>query len=180
MSYSAEISRLNPSCFLFLIDQSYSMTDQFFTGEIQMPKANGVSDAINKLLQNLVIKCSKDEGVRDYYNIGVIGYGQKVTPAFGANLSGKELIPLSEVANNPLRVEERVKKVSDGAGGIIDTNVKFPIWFDPTADNGTPMCEAFQKATGIIQNWLEQHPESFPPVVINITDGESTDGNPLK
>ncbi len=28
-------------------------------------KAQGVADAINRLLQNLVIKCAKSEGVRD-------------------------------------------------------------------------------------------------------------------
>ena len=30
MTYSAEISRLNPTCFLFLIDQSASMADAYF------------------------------------------------------------------------------------------------------------------------------------------------------
>ena len=63
MAYSAEISRTNPSCFLFLIDQSGSMGDSFGAGESSMTKANGVADAINRLLQNLVIKCAKEEGV---------------------------------------------------------------------------------------------------------------------
>ena len=66
MPYSAEISRVNPSCFLFLIDQSGSMSDPF-GGQAGRKKAEGVADAINRLLQNLVIKCAKSEGVRDYY-----------------------------------------------------------------------------------------------------------------
>ena len=45
----------------------------------------------------------------------------------------------SEVADNYLRVEERVRKVSDGVGGLVDTTAKFPVWFDPVAENGTPM-----------------------------------------
>jgi hypothetical protein len=62
MSYSAEISRTNPSMFLFLIDQSGSMDDPFGGGEADRKKAEGVADAINRLLQNLVIKCAKSEG----------------------------------------------------------------------------------------------------------------------
>src|SRR5439155_9755039 len=63
MSYEAEISRSNPSAFLFLIDMSGSMTDPYAGGK---RKADGVADAINKLLSNLSIKCTKSEGVRDY------------------------------------------------------------------------------------------------------------------
>ena len=96
------------------------------TGESQRKKADGVADAINRLLQNLVIKCAKSEGVRDYYYVGVLGYGSKVGPAFGGSLAGKELAPISEIADNPARVEERTKKVDDGAGGILDQTVKFP------------------------------------------------------
>ncbi len=58
MTYTAEISRSNPSCFIFLIDQSGSLQDPFGGGESTKKKADGVADAINKLLQNLVIKCA--------------------------------------------------------------------------------------------------------------------------
>ena len=177
MPYTAEISRQNPSCFLFLIDQSGSMRDPF-GAESGRRKADGVADAINRLLQNLVIKCAKAEGVRDYYHVGVIGYGHRSGPAFAGPLAGRELVPISEVAANPARVDERVKKVDDGAGGLVDQSVKFPIWFDPVANGGTPMCQALTKAANILQGWLSTHPDCFPPIVINITDGEATDGDP--
>jgi uncharacterized protein YegL len=178
MPYTAEISRSNPSCFLFLIDQSGSMTDPFGAGESNKRKADGVADAINRLLQNLVIKCAKAEGVRDYYHVSVIGYGAHVGPAFSGPLARQELVPISEVADMPARVEERTKKVDDGAGGLVEQAVKFPVWFDPVANGGTPMSQALKSAHSILENWLAQHPDSFPPIVINITDGEATDGDP--
>ncbi|MGI8825785.1 MAG: vWA domain-containing protein [Chloroflexota bacterium] len=178
MTYSAEISRTNPSCFLFLIDQSGSMDDSFGTGDTPKRKADGVADAINRLLQNLVIKCAKSEGVRDYYHVGVIGYGGKVGPAFTGSLAGRELVPVSEIADHPARIDERTRKIDDGAGGLVDETVKFPVWFDPTAQGGTPMCEALTQACRSLEGWLQSHPDSFPPVVVNITDGESTDGDP--
>ena len=39
------------------------------------------------------------------------------------------------------------------------------------------MCGAFGRARSILETWLADHPRSFPPVVVNITDGESTDGD---
>jgi hypothetical protein len=180
MSYTAEISRTNPSCFLFLIDTSGSMDDPFGGSEASKKNADGVADAINRLLQNLVIKCAKSEGVRDYYEVGVLGYGSKVGPAFGGPLAGRDLVPISEIADNPARVEERTRKVDDGAGGLVDQTVKFPVWFDPTAKGGTPMCEALKRSESILSAWLAQHQASFPPIVINITDGESTDGDPTE
>ncbi len=197
MPYAAEISRTNPSCFLFLIDQSGSMQDVLDPTNVQTldapvvadgrtytqaaqgrTKGQAVADAINRLLQNLVIKCAKSEGVRDYYHVGVIGYGMGVGPAFSGPLSGRDLAPISEIANGPARVEERTKKVDDGAGGLVNQTVKFPIWFDTVANGGTPMCQAFTRAQSVLSSWLVQHPSSFPPIVVNITDGESSDGDP--
>ena len=40
------------------------------------------------------------------------------------------------------------------------------------------MCEALNQGQAILDDWLNQHPGSFPPVGIHFTDGESTDGDP--
>jgi len=177
-SYSAEISRDNPSCFLFLIDQSGSMEDEVDNGGEKQKLADGVADSINTWLQELSIKCAKSDGVRDYYDIGVLGYGREVGPGFVGPLSGRELIPISEIADNPARLEERTKKIPDGAGGIVEQEVRIPVWFEPMADGGTPMCRAAKEAKRVLEDWISSHPDSFPPTVIHITDGESTDGNP--
>ena len=44
MSYEAEISRSNPSCFVFLIDQSGSMGDPFGGAGEHRRKADGVAE----------------------------------------------------------------------------------------------------------------------------------------
>jgi hypothetical protein len=180
MSYSVEISRTNPTCFLFLIDQSGSMADAISGGEggVATRKADVVADAINRFLQELSIKCAKDEGVRDYFHVGVIGYGARVGPAFGGSLKGRDVVPISEVAATPAKVEDRIKKVSDGAGGLVEQSIKFPVWFEPTANGGTPMCQALGSAQSILSGWLSAHHDSYPPVVIHFTDGEATDGDP--
>lgn len=178
MSYSAEISRTNPTCFIFLVDQSSSMKEPF-AGQPGKQKAEGVADAINRLLQNLVLKCAKSEGIRDYFHIGLIGYGGQVDSALGGDLAGQTLVPVSALASKPLRVEQRTRKVDDGAGGLLEQSFKFPVWFEPRASGKTPMCAALTLARNYGEGFLNRYPGCYPPLVINITDGLSTDGDPV-
>src|SRR5262245_16809592 len=178
MPYSAEISRTNPTCLLFLIDHSSSM-DGPFGGQPGKKKSEGVADAINRLLQNLVLKCAKSTGVRDYFYVGVIGYGTEVRPVLVGTSASRPLLPISVVANAPLRVEQRTRKVDDGAGGLIDRPFRFPVWFEPVANGKTAMNAAFETSKEVVAGFLASHQNCFPPLVVNLTDGQPTDANPL-
>jgi hypothetical protein len=178
MPYAAEISRANPSCFVFLLDQSGSMIDRFGGSEAPLQKAQFLADVANRTLHDLCLRCSATEEIRNYYDVAVIGYGSSVGPAFGGTLAGRTFVPISEVANNPARIDERMKKVPDGAGGLVEQNVRFPVWIEPKAAGETPMCAALRQAATLVGEWIRAHPTSFPPTILNITDGESTDGDP--
>jgi hypothetical protein len=89
-------------------------------------------------------------GIRDYYHAGVIGYGGAgVVTAFGGQLAKNDLVPISLIGNSPARVERRVKTVSDGQGGTMQRPYSLPIWIDPVAGGGTPMCAALNRARTI-------------------------------
>jgi hypothetical protein len=93
-------------------------------------------------------------------------------------LGGTYLNSLSTVANTPLRIEERTKKVDDGAGGLVEQAIKFPVWFEPKNTGGTPMCDALKKTAEVLVSWCDTHQGCYPPTVIHVTDGQSTDGDP--
>jgi hypothetical protein len=176
MTYEAQISRGNPTAFLFLVDQSGSMSDKMSSGK---SKAEFVADALNRTLMNLVTRCTKAEGVRDYFDVGVLGYGGSgVGNGFSGALGSSVLNPISAIEQNPVRVEDRKRKMDDGAGGILETSVKFPVWFEPKASGGTPMREALTRAAEELVTWCDAHPDCYPPTVLHVTDGESTDGDP--
>jgi hypothetical protein len=177
MGYTAEISRGNPACFVFLLDQSGSMNDTFGNGMTQR-KADFVADVVNRTLHDLVIRCTRTEEIRNYYYVSVIGYGDNVGPALSGSLAGKNLVPISVVAEMPARLENRTKKVPDGAGGLVETQVRFPVWLDPVSNGGTPMCQAFSVVRDLLNQWLSEHKNGFPPTVLHLTDGESSDGDP--
>jgi hypothetical protein len=177
MPYSAEISRANPTCFLFLIDQSKSMLGPM-SGQRDKRKCDAVADTINRLLYTLVLRCVWGQNVLDRFFVGVLGYGRQIAPGLGGALAGRELVPISDVARSPLRVEQRVNLVDDGQGGQVQQTVKFPIWFEPVGDGKTPMCATLERADTLLGGFLAEHPSCFPPLVINLTDGEANDGNP--
>ena len=178
MTYSAEISRSSPTCFVVLMDQSGSMADSFGGTEVHYRKADALADVVNRTLHDLVLRCTKTEEIRNYFHVAMIGYGGTVGSAFSGALAGRGMVPISEVGEQPARLENRTKKVADGAGGLVDQIVRFPIWVEPAANGGTPMCAALREAQSLLSQWLAEHPNCFPPVVLHITDGESTDGDP--
>jgi len=149
-----------------------------FGGENPQPKAVFVADVVNRIIHDLVIRCTHTEEIRNYYYISIVGYGASIGPAFSGNLSGKTLVPVADVGEMPARIENRTKKMSDGAGGLVDAPVRFPIWIDPIANGSTPMCQAFSLVGQILDDWLSQKRMGFPPTVLHLTDGESTDGDP--
>ena len=175
--YSAQITRANPTCIVLLIDQSASMSDPF-SGDSAKKKSDFVAEVVNHTLHDLVIRCTKTEEVRNYYHVSVIGYGREVWSAFAGPLAARDSVPISEVADYPLQIKSSYKRVSDGAGGWVEIPVRFPVWIHPASDGKTPMCEALTRVREILQRWLALHPRGFPPTVLHLTDGESSDGDP--
>lgn len=176
MPYSAEISRSNPTCFLFLLDQSKSMR-QALGGEGRT-KADAVADSLNRLLYTLVLRCVSGQAVLDRFHVGVIGYGRQVVPILGGALASRELATIGELARAPLRVEQQVNLVDDGRGGQLEQVVKVPVWLEPAAGGKTPMSLCLERAGQVLSNFLIEHPTCYPPMVLNLTDGEATDGDP--
>ena len=176
MSYFAEISRDNPTAFIFLIDQSYSMSDDSDAKDKNgqfISRADAVADIINAILEELINVAQKDEGIRDYFEISLIGYGGDSTFLWEGHLKNRSFAKISEIrdiAQTETVIEETVIR-----GRIIEEEYIRLTWLTPKAMNGTPMKGAFIVAEEEIKNWVSNHPKSYPPIVINITDGEAND-----
>jgi len=98
--------------------------------------------------------------------VAAVGYGAGTNVLF--------LDKASELAKNPHTTTLK-RKVSDGAGGLVEVDEVMRVFVEPTASNGTPMAEAFKQAYTGVEKFISNHRDSFPPVVINITDGEPND-----
>jgi hypothetical protein len=174
--YQRAFSRTNPGCIVVLLDRSDSM-DRHWSGN-GLSLAHGAARAINKILLELCVTSTKEHGaaMRHYFDVGIFGYGLRtntlgegVESALGGALAGRGIVPLPELALHPLAV--RVEPSLD-AGAAPS---RIPVWVEPAHGHRTPMCEAIAVAGAHVYDWANAHPESFPPIVINISDGLVTD-----
>ena len=183
MPYTADISRTNPGCFLFLVDRSKSM-EAALAGQPGQRKMDQAADAINRILDAVSQRCSQGMDIRDYFHIGILGYNtdSSGSPIVASILNGttpeQPFLLISQVVEVADVVERQVRE-SDGAGGVIEVTRRMPVWLQPHAEFGTPMCAALQLASNAVGAWVAQNPNSFPPIVINVTDGDASDGDPV-
>ena len=182
--YSQEISRQNKACFLFLLDQSYSMVEPL--GNSSNRKCDELVNAINDWLQNMAIRAAGDEGIKDWMDVGVFGYrtdrgGEMIIEsALKGPLAGRNLVSIAEIGSNPARIESRTQSIPDEeTGEMFEVPCEIPVWVDPMAEGGTPMCNTLYRSHEILREWISRHPHSFPPIVVHISDGESQDGDPI-
>ena len=183
-SYTQEISRQNKACFLFLLDQSFSMEEPL--GNSQRRKCDELATAINGWLENMAIRASGDEGIKDWMDVGVFGYrtDQHANPiiqsALSGHLAGRPIISIPEIGAQPARIDTQPRYIPDDqTGQMLEIPCEVPIWVDPIAEGGTPMCHMLYHAHQMLSQWISEHPRSFPPIVIHISDGESQDGDPI-
>jgi hypothetical protein len=171
MPYSESLSRQNPGYIVMLIDQSGSMSDPFGNES----KAEECAKAVNRVLRELGMACTVGTEIRNRCEISILSYGKSgnaVVNGFSGNLGSQPAVTMEDLVNNCLRVDKVNRKVPDGAGGLVEIEDDFPVWVEPAAVGGTPMAEAFEEAYNLVSNWTPNHKSSFPPVVINITDGQ--------
>jgi len=144
-----------------------------------------VSTSVNACLQDIVIGCTLDRGFHDSLSVVVLGYRSDeygraiVQPALIGTLAGREIVSISDLANHPARIDENMALwPDDETGELLEWPQRIPVWIDPVSKGDSPVCAALAEACRIVDDWIPRFPQSFPPIVWNITSGIFSDGNP--
>lgn len=154
-------SSATPGLLIILVDQSGSMMKPYDGNDSRTVFA---AKAVNRVINTIIQKNFDGKAPKNRCFITVIGYDVEV----------KKLASgfLQQLDANPLRIEEVAKKVSDGAGGLVEIKTKMPIWIEPIdKDRWTNMTGAFMMAKDTVEAWMKDKPENPAPVIINISDG---------
>ena len=173
-AYTAQITRNTPTAFIFLIDQSVSMRKTTTLYGEEMPMAEAVARIVNHQLNELVLRCIKGSETRDYYDIAIIGYGEKAYSGWKGELEGRDFVKPSELKEHPYK-KITTKKETRTRKGVKVVEVEEVQWIEAEATKSwTHVHHAFEKAKGLLDEWMEKHHEKdcYPPTIINITDGE--------
>lgn len=156
------ISSTNPCLIIYLLDQSGSMEEPF--GNTKTSKAVEVANAMNEIIYETGLRCIDNDGnIKNRFEFAVIGYGIEndiVKSAWEGPLAGKWVVSIKNIFDFHLGIE----------------NDK-PIWITPRSGGNTPMTKAFENAKRLCNDWINwgNHRDCHPPIIINITDGASTD-----
>lgn len=173
-AYTAQITRNTPTAFIFLIDQSVSMQNYTTLYGEEMPMAEAVARIVNHQLNELVLRCVKGSETRDYYDIAIIGYGEKAYSGWKGELEGRDFVKPSELKEHPYK-KITTKKETRTRKGVKVVEIEEVQWIEAEATEGwTRVHHAFEKAKGLLDEWMEKHHDKdcYPPTIINITDGE--------
>ena len=180
MTYDQRLDRLNPGLIVLLIDQSESMLDPLAEGPTS--KAGAVAEHLNSLIYELILRCVKTprEPPRPYIHISAITYctDNEGNPIIDEPLKrlvadgrARSTLTTTDLAAAPLRLDRR-------PGPTPGSQVNTPVWLDVVAQGGTPMCAAMNRAGALAAGWVATYPNGFPPLIVNLTDGVATDGDP--
>lgn len=173
-AYTAQITRNTPTAFIFLIDQSVSMRQYTTLYGEEMPMAEAVARIVNHQLNELVLRCIKGSETRDYYDIAIISYGENAYSGWKGELEGRDFVKPSELKEHPYK-KITTKKETRTRKGVKVVEVEEVQWIEAEATKSwTHVHHAFEKAKGLLDEWMEKHHEKdcYPPTIINITDGE--------
>jgi hypothetical protein len=175
--YSAPITRLHPTAFILLVDRSGSMRERVVFSGAEMTKARAVTLVANSFIDELLYRARREEGTRDYYDMAVIGYsGDGVRSLVSPD---GEFTSPSRLAALPVPREMISRERVLPSGRSVVAVTRHNVWFREKAAGVTPMCEALGEALSLVEWWCRQKRNrvGYPPTVINITDGEASDGD---
>lgn len=179
-----QTSLSGPVLIVFLVDQSLSALAE--SGG-QLASGNVAID-VNSWLQDLLISCSRSVGFGPWADVSVIVYGNDkkghvvVESGFIGSLSGREIVSVCDIAENPARLDVvTVSLLDEECGECLQFEQQRPVWVDYIAEGrqgGAPLCSAIVKACEVVDDWIPRNPESHPPIVINMSSGAVSDGAP--
>ena len=155
MPYSAEISRTNPACFLFLVIQCMTVPDYS-------------ADAVNRVVNTLSQRCSSGLDIRDYFHIGILGFttggflgmgGIKNTYTLPGTNPERPFLPISQVVE-VAEIEEKRVKEDYGGGEVVEVTRRMPVWLRHHIGGLDPMREMLRSMQQPLVERIDQHRNS--------------------
>ena len=172
------VSSTKPWLLVVMVDGSHSMSADW--GGSKRPMSGFVEQAVNQLLFDMALNYSTsgeadESALKDRIHLRLLVY------------SGEgdvdDPIPLPQGSNYLCASGDDgwVQNYSDLHNySLSNSTAEIPRWLEIAPNGRTPMLMAFRTARSVVEQHISDYPNSFPPVVLNISDGEPTDcGEPI-
>lgn len=172
--YEQRITRTHRTAIILVVDCSTSMQEITTINNLVMSKSEAIAFACNYLIDELMALATRYDGLRDYYDIAIIGYSgdgiESLLPAEGFH-------SIAHLATIAPEMRDYTFICKDAIEEDCSTTYSIRPWIDAKATGATPMFESLTVVADLVERWCNEpaNRQSFPPMVFNISDGEPTD-----
>ena len=152
-------------CVVFMVDESVALGNRIAGGT--KTKAESIATALNSLLSQLAAGPT--------ISTTIVGYGStprgqaEISVRWAGPLAGRGFVPSNQLADAPVSVQDRVRRVHDPQTGLImEEVVRFPVWYAPLLGGSASKIAAFERSREMLSDWLKaSDPVSKPPLVVS-------------
>ena len=168
------MSRANPGLMVFLVDCSASMTFPLLHSandkNKSISKFQAAATILDSVLFQCTTKCASEDKYKDYVDFVILGYGDNV-------FSPISKISVSEYPISVNKLDSSYESVEEFSEEELDETNSPIKWINQDMPLGgiTSMRAGFAMAKKLIQDWAKKHPDSYPPVLLNVSDGMAND-----
>ncbi len=176
--YQQHITHRNRTAVILVIDCSVSMKARTRINNLPITMSELAAMVSNFIIDELIERARRNDKVRNYYDIAVIGYsGDGVESLLPIDSDGLVSIDrLAEYAPQPTTyvIEQKTPE-------RIPVYAHFHLhpWIEPKATGDTPMYNALVTVKELVEAWCadpDNH-DSFPPLVLHISNGDCSDAD---
>ncbi|MFI3316271.1 MAG: hypothetical protein SNF93_01665 [Rikenellaceae bacterium] len=169
-----KVDNNNRALLIIVVDQSSSMAGMINCDGRVISKAEMASEMANELISELVERSRSCGSIQDYYDVAIIGYSDDEVRLLHGDGDWVSITVLDDkFIDKPTLFRDHV--LADGTPQILDYSMRR--WVIPQSAGSTPMYEAFLMVLDTAKRWcsMAENRDNMAPLVVNMTDGESTD-----
>lgn len=173
MSYSQSISIKHRGLVIIAIDQSGSMLEVFHAYSQILSKCDIAAMIASAILDDIIIRARQSDGeIINLLDIGIVGYSNlDVTPLLHPT---SYTIPISLLKDNHPELNYISFYFKNASGHLEISSESYSDWVEPKAAGLSNVMDMLTSITRVVNDWVAnpQNFDSFPPIVINISDGK--------
>lgn len=176
--YQQHVTHRNRTAIILIIDGSVSMKGRMRINNQPMPMSEAAAMVANFIIDELVERARRKKEVRNYYDIAAIGYSgdgvESLLPGDGDGLVSVER--LAEYTPQP-KIYVVEQKTPEGVP--VYAHFHLHSWVEPKAKGCTPMYDALVTVKDMVERWCDNpdNRDSFPPLVLHISNGDCSDAS---
>lgn len=176
--YQQHVTHRNRTAVILVIDCSVSMKARTHINDMPIAMSEAAAMVSNFIIDELIERARRNDKVRNYYDIAVIGYSGDGVESL-LPMSGDGFVSIDRLAEHAPQPKTYVVEQKTPEGVPVYAHFLLHPWVEPKATGDTPMYNALVTVKKLVEAWCNDRDnrDSFPPLVLHISNGDCSDAD---